>query len=229
VPERIVRRVRVAKDGLLVPKPAGLSFEQAAALPVSAVTALQAVRDQARVRAGQRVMVIGAGGGIGTFAVQLARAEGATVTAVCGPAKADLARSLGASEVIDYTRTGIDADGVRYDVIIDTAGSRPLPVLQRALAPRGTLVLVGGERYDRPVLTGMARQASVPLRSLFTRQRLRSFIARQKATDLRTLTQLAESGTLTPVIGRTYPLATAADAIRDIAAGHASGKGIITV
>jgi NADPH:quinone reductase-like Zn-dependent oxidoreductase len=219
----------VAKDGLLVPKPAGLSFEQAGALPVSAVTALQAVRDQARVRAGQRVMVIGAGGGIGTFAVQLARAEGATVTAVCGPAKADLARSLGASEVIDYTRTGIDADGVRYDVIIDTAGSRPLPVLQRALAPRGTLVLVGGERYDRPVLTGMARQASVPLRSLFTRQRLRSFIARQKATDLRTLTQLAESGTLTSVIGRTYPLAAAADAIRDIAAGHASGKGIITV
>ena len=219
----------VARDGLLVPKPAGLSFEQAAALPVSGVTALQAVRDQARVRAGQHVMVIGAGGGIGTYVVQLAKAEGATVTAVCGPAKAELARSIGADHVIDYTRTEIGASGVRYDVIIDTAGGRPLPVLQRALTPRGTLVLVGGESYDRPVLTGMARQASMPLRSLFTRQRLRSFIARQKAADLRALTELAQSGTLTPVIGRTYPLARAADAIRDIAAGHASGKGVITI
>jgi NADPH:quinone reductase-like Zn-dependent oxidoreductase len=219
----------VARDGLLVPKPAGLSFEQAAALPVSGVTALQAVRDQARVRAGQHVMVIGAGGGIGTYVVQLAKAEGATVTAVCGPAKAELARSIGADHVIDYTRTEIGASGARYDVIIDTAGGRPLPVLQRALAPRGTLVLVGGESYDRPVLTGMARQASIPLRSLFTRQRLRSFIAREKAADLRALTELAQSGTLTPVIGRTYPLARAADAIRDIAAGHASGKGVITI
>lgn len=219
----------VARDGRLVPKPAGLSFEQAAALPVSAVTALQAVRDQAKVRAGQHVMVIGAGGGVGTYAVQLAKAEGATVTAVCGPAKADLARSIGADHVIDYTRTEIGASGVRYDVIIDTAGSRPLPVLQRALAPRGTLVLVGGESYDRPVLIGMARQAGLPLRSLFTRQRLRSFIAREKAADLRALTELAQSGTITPVIGRTYPLASAADAIRDIAAGHTSGKGVITV
>ena len=192
----------VARQDQLVPKPAGLSFEQAAALPVSGVTALQAVRDQARVRAGQHVMVIGAGGGIGTYVVQLAKAEGATVTAVCGPAKAELARS---------------------------GGSRPLRDLQRALTPRGTLVLVGGDSYDRPVLTGMARQASIPLRSLFTRQRLRSFIAREKAADLRALTELAQSGTLTPVIGHTYPLADAADAIRDIAAGHASGKGVITI
>ena len=219
----------MARDDRLAAKPASLTFEQAAALPVSAVTALQAVRDQARVRAGQRVLVIGAGGGVGTFAVQLAKADGATVTGVCGPAKADLVRSIGADHVIDYTRTEIDASGVRYDVIIDTAGGRPLPVLQRALAPRGTLVLVGGESYDRPVLTGMARQASIPLRSLFTRQRLRSFIARENAADLRALTELAESGALTPVIDRTYPLADAADAIRDIAAGHASGKGVITI
>jgi len=219
----------VARDGLLVPKPAGLSFEQAAALPVSGVTALQAVRDQAKVRAGQHVMVIGAGGGVGTYVVQLAKAERATVTAVCGPGKADLARSIGADEVIDYTRTGIGASSARYDVIIDTAGGRPLPDLQRALTPRGTLVLVGGDSYDHAVLTGMARQASMPLRSLFTRQRLRTFVARQKAADLRALTLLAQSGTLTPVIGRTYPLADAADAIRDIAAGHATGKGVITV
>jgi len=219
----------VARDGLLVPKPAGLSFEQAAALPVSGVTALQAVRDQAKVRAGQHVMVIGAGGGVGTYVVQLAKAEGATVTAVCGPDKAELARSIGADHVIDYTRTEIGASGARYDVIIDTAGSRPLPDLQRALTSRGTLVLVGGDSYDHPVLTGMARQASMPLRSLFTHQRLRTFVARQKAADLRALTELAESGTLTPVIGHTYPLAGAADAIRDIAAGHAAGKGVITV
>jgi len=219
----------VARDGLLVPKPAGLSFEQAAALPVSGVTALQAVRDQAKVRAGQHVMVIGAGGGVGTYVVQLAKAEGATVTAVCGPDKAELARSIGADHVIDYTRTEIGASGARYDVIIDTAGSRPLPDLQRALTSRGTLVLVGGDSYDHPVLTGMARQASMPLRSLFTHQRLRTFVARQKAADLRALTELAESGTLTPVIGHTYPLADAADAIRDIAAGHAAGKGVITV
>jgi NADPH:quinone reductase-like Zn-dependent oxidoreductase len=219
----------VARDGLLVPKPAGLSFEQAAALPVSGVTALQAVRDQAKVRAGQHVMVIGAGGGVGTYVVQLAKAEGATVTAVCSPAKADLARSIGADHVIDYTRTEIGASGARYDVIIDTAGSRPLPDLQRVLTPRGTLVLVGGESYDHPVLTGMTRQASLPLRSLFTRQRLRTFIAGQKAADLRALTELAQSGTLTPVIGRTYPLADAADAIRDIAAGHTTGKGVITI
>ena len=161
--------------------------------------------------------------------MQLAKAFGATVTGVASTAKAGLVRSIGADEVIDYTRTRIGASSARYDVIIDTAGGRPLPDLQRALTPRGTLVLVGGDSYDHAVLTGMARQASMPLRSLFTRQRLRTFVARQKAADLRALTLLAQSGTLTPVIGRTYPLADAADAIRDIAAGHATGKGVITV
>jgi len=219
----------IARQDRLAVKPPDLTFEQAAALPVSAITALQAVRDRARVKAGQRVLITGAGGGIGTFAVQLAKARGAHVTAVCGPAKADLVRSIGADEVIDYTRKEIDAGGARYDVIIDTAGSRPLALLRRALAPRGTLVLAGGDRYDRPVVTGMSRQSRAALLSLFTSQRLRSLIARENAGDLETLAQLAESGAIKPVIDKTYPLADAAEAIRQIAGGHATGKGVVVI
>jgi NADPH:quinone reductase-like Zn-dependent oxidoreductase len=219
----------VAREDRLAAKPATLSFEQAASLPVSALTALQAVRNQAKVKAGQRVMITGAGGGIGTFAVQLAKARGASVTGVCGPAKTDLVRSIGADSVIDYTRQEIDCDGIRYDVIIDISGSRPLHVLRRALAPRGTLVLTGGDSYDRPALTGMSRQVRAPFLSTFTAQRLRTFLARENAADYQTLAQLTESGALTPVIDRTYPLGEAAEAIRRIAAGHATGKGIIII
>jgi NADPH:quinone reductase-like Zn-dependent oxidoreductase len=219
----------VAREDRLAAKPAALTFEQAAALPVSALTALQAVRDQAKVQAGQRVMITGAGGGVGTFAVQLAKASGASVTGVCGPAKADLVRSIGADSVIDYTRQEIGHGGSRYDVIIDISGSRPLSVLRRALAPHGVLVLTGGDRYDRPALIGMSRQARAPFLSMFTGQQLRVFIAKESAADYQALAQLAESGAITPVIDRTYPLADAADAIRRIAAGHAAGKGIITI
>jgi NADPH:quinone reductase-like Zn-dependent oxidoreductase len=218
-----------ARQDRLAPKPQKLTFEQAAALPVSAVTALQAVRDQAGVKAGQRVLITGAGGGIGTFAVQLAKERGATVTGVCGPSKADLVRSIGADRVIDYTKQEIDRDDAGYDVIIDIAGQRPLALLRRALAPRGTLVLAGGDRYDRPVVTGMSRQSRAALLSVFTGQRLRTLLAREKAADLRTLAQLAESGAITPVIDRTYPLEDAAEAIRQIAGGHATGKGIVII
>ena len=219
----------VAREDRLAVKPSALTFEQAAALPVSGLTALQAVRDKARVQAGQHVMITGAGGGIGTFAVQLAKARGASVTAVCGPAKADLVRSIGADSVIDYTREEVGGDGKRYDVIIDISGSRPLSVLRRALAPRGVLVLTGGDRYDRPVIAGMSRQMRAPFLSLFTSQRLTAFVARESATDYLALAELAETGAIAPVIDRTYPLADAADAIRRIAAGHATGKGIITI
>lgn len=218
----------VARADRLAAKPASLSFEQAAALPVSAVTALQAV-NAAGVRSGQRVMVIGAGGGVGTFAVQLCVARGARVTGVCGPAKADLVRSIGATDVIDYTREEIDGGGRACDVVIDTAGLRPLPLLRRALAPSGTLVLVGGDRYDRPVVAGLGRQMRMPVLSMFSSQRLRSMIARENVADLRTLAQLAGSGAVKPVIARTYPLADAAGAIRHIATGHATGKSVITV
>jgi NADPH:quinone reductase-like Zn-dependent oxidoreductase len=218
-----------ARQDRLAPKPQKLTFEQAAALPVSAVTALQAVRDQAGVKAGQRVLITGAGGGIGTFAVQLAKERGATVTGVCGPAKADLVRSIGADRVIDYTKQEIDRDDAGYDVIIDIAGQRPLALLRRALAPRGTLVLAGGDRYDRPVATGMSRQSRAALLSPFTSQRLRSLIARENAADLETLAKLAESGAIAPVIDRTYPLEDAAEAIRTIANGHATGKAIVLI
>jgi len=219
----------VAREDRLVGKPSSLSFEQAAALPVSALTALQAVRDHAGVKPGQHVLITGAGGGIGTFAVQLVKDRGATVTAVCGPAKADLVRSIGADHVTDYTREEIDAGGPRYDVIIDIAGNRPLSLLRRALTPDGTLVVTGGDRYDRPVLTGMSRTLGAPLESMFTRQRLRAFIARESTADYQALAQLAESGSLRPVIDSTYPLASAAEAIRRIAGGHATGKGIIAI
>ena len=219
----------VARQDRLAPKPPALTFEQAAALPVSAVTALQAVRDRAGIKAGQRVLITGAGGGVGTFAVQLAKADGATVTGVCGAAKADLVRSIGADRVIDYTREEIGAGGNTYDVIIDIAGQRPLAVLRRALAPRGTLVLAGGDRYDHPVVTGMSRQSRAALLSPFSSQRLRGLIARENAADLETLAQLAESGAVTPVIDRTYPLEDAPEAIRRIASGHATGKGVVVI
>lgn len=219
----------VAREDRLAPKPASLSFEQAATLPVSALTALQAVRNKANVQGRQRVMITGAGGGIGMFAVQLAKARGATVTGVCSPAKAALVRSAGADSIIDYTREQVGQDGTRYDVIIDIAGNRPLSVLRRALMPRGTLVLVGGDRYDHPVLTGISRPVRAPFLSMFTRQQVRALLARENVADYQTLGELTEAGTLTPVIDRTYPLADAADAIRRIATGHATGKSVIAI
>ncbi|HKT03338.1 MAG TPA: NAD(P)-dependent alcohol dehydrogenase [Rugosimonospora sp.] len=213
----------------LARKPGNISFEQAAVTPVSGVTALQAVRDCAAVRAGQRVMVIGAAGGVGSFAVQLAKAFGATVTAVCGPAKAELVRALGADEVIDYTREEIDRDGPRYDVVIDTAGNRTLATLRRAMAARSTLVLVGGEGGRGRLLGGFDRQLRAPLLSPFVPQRLRPLTAKENAADLDTLTRLIESGAVTPRLDRAYPLVQAPEAIRYLAEGHAAGKVAIAI
>jgi NADPH:quinone reductase-like Zn-dependent oxidoreductase len=219
----------VASWTRLAPKPASLSFEQAAAVPISGVTALESVRDGGRVRAGQKVMIIGAAGGIGSFAVQIARAYGASVTGVCGPGKADLVRSLGAEDVIDYTRDEVDRDGPRYDVIIDVAGCRPLSLLRRALTPRGTLVLTGGGHDAGGLLGGYTRQLRAPLAAMFSRQSLRGLASRERAQDLDELANLIESGKVTPVVGRTYPLADAPDAIRYLAEGHAFGKTVITI
>jgi NADPH:quinone reductase-like Zn-dependent oxidoreductase len=193
------------------------------------LTALQGLRDCARVQPGQRVMVIGAGGGVGTFAVQIAKASGATVTGVCSASKADLVRSLGADDVIGYTRDEIDRDGARYDVVVDTAGNRPPWLLRRAVAPRGTLVLVGGEHGGGRLLGGFGRQLRAPLVSLFAGRRLRGLISKERTDDLETLTRLVESGAVTPVVDRTYPLADAPEAIRRLAEGHASGKAVVTV
>jgi NADPH:quinone reductase-like Zn-dependent oxidoreductase len=217
-----------ARAQRLAAKPASLSFEQAAAVPISAVTALQAVRDCGRVQPGRHVMVIGAGGGVGSFAVQIAKALGAVVTGVCSTAKTDLVRSLGAEEVIDYTRAEIDRNRARYDLIIDTAGNRRLSQLRRAMRPHATLVLVGGEHGGGRVLGGFDRQLRAPLLSLFVNQRLRGLIAKENAADLEAVTELIDSGAVTPVIDRTYPLAAAPEAIRYLAAGHATGKIVIT-
>jgi NADPH:quinone reductase-like Zn-dependent oxidoreductase len=213
----------------LAPKPAGISFEEAAAVPVSGETALQAVRDGG-VRPGQRVMVIGAAGGVGSYAVQIAKAAGATVTGVCSPGKAGLVRSLGADDVIDYTREDVDRDGARYDVVIDIGGNRPLSLLRRAMTPRGTLVLVGGKPEKGGLLGGFGRQMfSAPVVSLFVGQRLRGLTAKERAEDLEELTRLIESGAVRPAVDRAYPLAEAADAMRHFAEGRAAGKVVVTV
>jgi len=219
----------VGRPDKLVRKPARLTFEQSAALPISGMTALQAVRDVASVRSGQRVLVIGAGGGVGTLTVQIAKAFGAEVTGVCSTSKADLVRSAGADHVIDYTREPF-TDGSRvWDVIVDTAGRRPLRELRRALAPRGTLVIVGGDGGGRWT-GGFFRQIlRAPLMSLFVSQRMRPIVATENAADLQTLTEMVEAGTLTPVVGATYPLADTAEAIRQLGTGHTGGKVVVTV
>ncbi|GIF16256.1 NAD(P)-dependent alcohol dehydrogenase [Actinoplanes teichomyceticus] len=218
----------VARQHRLARKPAGLTFEQAAAVPVSAVTALQSLR-AARVGAGHRVLVIGAGGGVGTFAVQLARASGAVVTGVCSGAKAELVRSLGAEHVIDYTRQEITDGGARHDAVIDTAGNRPLPVLRRAVTERGTIALVGGGHMRGRWLGGFQRQLAAPLLSRFGTARVCGVTAREGRQSLEELTPLLESGAVTPVVGRTYPLADAAAAIRELAQGHPTGKIVVVV
>lgn len=218
-----------AREDRLAARPANISIEKAAVTPISGVTALQGVRDCGRVQPGQQVMVIGAAGGVGSFAVQIAKAFGAGVTGVCSTSKTDLVRSLGADDVIDYTRDEIDCHGARYDVVIDTAGNRPLSLLRRALTPHGTLVLVGGEHGGGRVLGGFDRQLRAPLVSMFVGQRLRGLVAKERAEDLEAMTRLIEAGAVTPVIDRTYPLVDAPDAIRYLAGGHAAGKVVVTV
>jgi NADPH:quinone reductase-like Zn-dependent oxidoreductase len=215
-----------ARADRLALKPARLSFEQAAAMPGSATTALQAVRDHANVRPGQHVLVIGASGGVGTFAVQIAKTFGAEITGVCGAAKTDLVRAVGADHVIDYTRENPVAGRRRYDVIIDIGGNRRLAHLRRALAPEGTLVITGGEggRW----LGGIGRNLRAQLLSPFVSQKLTAFVARQRPADLITLRDLADSGAITPANDRTYPLSQAAAAVRLLAEGRVRGKVVIS-
>jgi NADPH:quinone reductase-like Zn-dependent oxidoreductase len=217
-----------AREDKLARKPANLTFEQAAAVPISAPTALQALREQGRIQPGQRVLIIGASGGVGTFAVQLAKAFGAEVTGVCSTAKIDLVRSIGADHVIDYTRADIAEGGQRYDLILDVGGNRGLSHLRRALTPEGTLVIVGGEGGGR-LTGGIDRQVRAMVLSRFVRQRLRVFVAKERYEDLEFLTELIEAGKVTPVIDRTYPLSEAPDAIRLVEQGRVRGKVVITV
>jgi NADPH:quinone reductase-like Zn-dependent oxidoreductase len=220
----------IARADRLAIKPANLSFEQAAVVPVSGITALQAVRDVAKVQAGQRVLVIGAGGGIGSYVVPLVTAAGAQATAVCSAGKADLVRSLGAVDVLDYRTEEVDARGPVFDVIIDIAGNRPLGLLRRALTPRGTLVLIGGEARGTALLGGMSRPwIAAPLTSLFSGQRLVGLLTKENDADLRALTELIEAGTLSPRVEQAFPLAGAPEAVRLIGSGHSRGKLVVTV
>ncbi|HZR95527.1 MAG TPA: NAD(P)-dependent alcohol dehydrogenase [Gaiellaceae bacterium] len=207
----------------LVRKPAGLSFEEAAAVPVAAITALQAVRDHGRLQPGQRVLVNGAGGGVGTFTVQIARVLGGHVTAVCHTHNVDLVRSLGAERVVDYTREDFTKTGERYDLVVDNAGGRSPLTLRSLLAPSGTLVVVGAAR--NPITHLLATVALNP----FVRQTLRGFIAKLKREDLQFVADLVEAGEIRPIVDRTYTLQETRDAVRYLEGGHARGKVVITV
>jgi NADPH:quinone reductase-like Zn-dependent oxidoreductase len=217
-----------AKEADLVAKPDGLSFAQAAAIPISGITALQGLRDTGQLTAGQRVLIVGASGGVGTFAVQIAKALGAEVTGVCSGAKADLVRSLGANHVVDYTREAFTELDARYDLILDTAGNRPLAQMRRALTPEGTLVIVGGEQGGR-WFGGIHRQLGAALLSPLVRQNLRAVMAKPTQADLEALVGLVEAGTVRPLMGRSYPLAQTTEAIEHLTGGHARGKIVVTV
>lgn len=208
--------------------PAGVSLAQAAALPTSGLTALQAWRDVARLRPGQRVLVVGASGGVGHFAVQIAKAFGAHVTAVCSAANLDLVRALGADEAIDYAVEDVARRDVRYDAILDNVEARPLAAMRRILAEDGTLIPNAGGRGG-PWLGPLTSIVGTRLRDLGTRQRLRPFLSLEKHADLVELAELVATGRVAPVVGRTYPLDDAAAALAHVAAGHARGKVVVAM
>jgi NADPH:quinone reductase-like Zn-dependent oxidoreductase len=210
----------------LAAKPANLTFEQAAAVPTAACTALQGLRDRGHVRRGQRVLIVGASGGVGTFAVQIAKAFGAAVTGITSSRNVDLVRSTGADHVLDYTREDFASNGQRYDLILDLVGNQPLSACRRALEPKGTLVVVGGSNARS--LTGMGRFARAALMSPLVRQSLRPLFAKQNPKDLAVLKDLIEAGKVLPVIDRAYALGDARDALRHVENGHARGKVVIT-
>jgi NADPH:quinone reductase-like Zn-dependent oxidoreductase len=216
-----------ARTDRLAPKPTNLSFEEAATVPTTGCTALQGLRNVGKVRSGQTVLVIGAAGGVGSFAVQIAKAFGAHVTGVSSTSKVDLVRSIGADEVIDYTREEIVDGKRRFDVIFDTAGNREASYLRGALTPKGTLVLAGGEGGGRWL--GMGRVMRAKAVSPFVGQKMTNYLARPKADDLHVLKDLIEAGKLKPLIGATYPLSDVPDAMRELGTGHGRGKVVITV
>jgi NADPH:quinone reductase-like Zn-dependent oxidoreductase len=209
-----------------VPKPVNLTFEQAAAVPGAGCTALQAVRDHARIEPGQRVLVNGAGGGVGTFLVQIAKAYGAHVTAVTSTQHLEVVGSIGADRVIDYRHEDFTRGRERYDTVLDVGGTPSLGACRRALTPEGTLVLVGAGKGR---LGPLSRPLAAIVRTRVLRQRIVVFIATVTRDDLRALKDLIEAGKVVPVIDRTYPLAQAAEAVRYMERGHARGKVVITV
>lgn len=216
-----------SEDGL-APKPAKLTFEQAAAVPMSGSVALQALRDHAHVEPGQKVLVNGASGGIGSFAVQIAKSLGAEVTGVCSTANLDLVRSIGADHVIDYTHEDFTRNGEHYDVILDNAATLPLSSLRRSLTPTGTLVPNGGG-FDHRWFASGGRLIGAMVSFRFVSQRLGRFLVAKHREDLITLKEMIEAGTVTPVIGRTYTLSETAEAMTYMGTGHARGKVVINI
>jgi len=218
-----------ARADTLAPKPSNLTFEQAAAVPHGAITALQGLRDTGGIKPDQKVLIIGASGDVGMFAVQIAKWFGAEVTGVCSTTKMDMVRSIGADRVIDYGKEDFTRSGKQYDLILDTGGNRSLSQLRRALARTGTLVIVGGEGGDRWIGGGTWRSVRALVLSRFVSQRLRPVLATPNTNDLVVLKQLIETARITPMIGRTYTLSETSDALRQLEEGHARGKVVITV
>jgi NADPH:quinone reductase-like Zn-dependent oxidoreductase len=216
-----------APEGSLAPKPAKLTFEQAAAVPLAANTALQGLRDRGQIQPGQKVSINGAGGGVGTFAVQIAKSFGADVTGVCSTGKVELVRSLGADRVIDYTREDFTRSGQRYDLLFDLVANRSLSDCRRALTPEGTLILSGGEggRWVGPLGLLLAALVTSP----FVRQRLLSLQQARSKENLIFLKELIEAGQVSPVVDRTYPLGEVARAVEYLESGQARGKVVIAV
>lgn len=212
----------------IVLKPANASFEVAAAVPIAAITALQALRDKGGLQPGQKVLVHGASGGVGTYTVQIAKALGATVTAVCSTPNVEIARSLGADRVVDYTVADCTEDDERYDLLIDIAGTRPFRQLRRVLKPDATVVVVGGPRKGR-LLGPLGHVIGSKLASVFTSQKARFFIAQLNKEDMETLRELLETGRMTSVIDSVYPLERIAQALEHMGDGHPRGKIVLTV
>jgi NADPH:quinone reductase-like Zn-dependent oxidoreductase len=221
--------VRGTAKSVLVPKPAGLTFEQAAAVNMAGTTALQGLRDKGQIKSGQRVLIHGASGGVGTFAVQIAKALGAHVTAVCSTGNVDMIRSIGADQVIDYTREDFTRSEQRYDLIFDVAASRSLSDCRRVLASNGILVVVGAAGGGRRMAPIVARLLAAVVSSRFSSQKMLPFLAKNSTEDLLVLKDLIEAGKVRPVIDRTYPLSETAEAMRYLETGHARAKVVITV
>ena len=217
-----------AREDRLVRRPTNLTLEQAAVVPTSALTALQGLRDHGKIEAGQKVLIVGASGGVGSFAVQLAKAFGAEVTGVCSAAKVEMVRTIGADHVIDYSRDDFVERDERYELILDIGGNRSLSQLRRVLTPRGTLVIIGGEEGGR-WLGGTDRMLRVFLLSPFVRHNLTAFVAKSNKADLQLLKELIEDGKVKAVIDRSFPLNEAPEALRYLVEGRARGKVVIVV
>ena len=222
--------VVVRPDRAITPKPANVSFEQAAGVPIAGITALQAIRDRAKLQPGQKVLINGASGGVGTFAVQIAKAYGADVTGVCSGRNVEMVRGLGADRVIDYTKEDFTKGDARYDAIIDNVGNRGLLECKRVLAPNGRYVLIGGGGPDRGNWIGaLAGPMKDFMLGAFVKQEMGFFVAQLNKADLKVLADMMEAGQVTPVIDRTYPLAEVPEAIKYLEEGHARGKVVITM